>query len=47
MPVSRGGQAFHTRDQIWKNVEAAGRSLIGKQDEYLFFFLEITVQIRM
>ena len=34
----RGGQLFHTKGQIWKTVEAAGRTLIEKQGEDLFFF---------
>ena len=33
----RGEQSFHTKARFGKTVEAAGRTLIGKQGEDLFF----------
>ena len=40
------GKLFTRRARFGKTVEAAGRTLIGKQGEDLFF-LEITVHVRM
>ena len=40
------GNYFTRRARFGKTVEAAGRTLIGKQGEDLFFF-EITVHLRM
>ena len=37
-PQNRGGQTFHTKARFGKTVEAAGRTLIGKEGEDLFSF---------
>ena len=42
------GKLFTRRARFGKTVEAAGRTLIGKPGEDLFFFiLEFTVHVRM
>ena len=41
------GKLFTRRARFGKTVEAADRTLIGKQGEDLFFFLKITVHVRM
>ena len=41
------GNLFTRRARFKKTVDAAGRMLIGKQGEDLFFFSVITVHVRM
>ena len=43
---ARVGKLFTRKIRCGKTVEAAGRTLIGKQGENLFFFFEITVHVR-
>ena len=43
------GRLFTRRARFGKTVQAAGCTLIGKEGEdlFLFFFLEVTVHVRM